>query len=248
VVAKAAEQPAKKAVKRPALAEAVRAYLAKNPAKRPGKRPAKRPADPLAEHKIKVERHLKKRGLTFADLYSAFPDFWEYEYEIRSYKLGVICGPIDREKLADERLKRKLERRIAEGYPRDYYERPDIEQRRIAGAVRSRRWRAKLAPKKVARPVRDIPAATITTRDWGRNKLAQLKAWTGGTGSSALRGRETELVKVAARYQALSDKLGRQPSHGELANALGCNRRAARNRAAILVRLYSAGGPWHSKA
>lgn len=215
----------------PALLALMRAYRAKLPQ-----------ADPLAVEKIKVERYLKKNGLSSTDLPEGFRGL---DRDARGRVLGEIIG----EKRDKDRAAKRLERLIAVGYPADYLSRPFHEQRRISAAVRSRRRRAKRAPTRAAGLARAIPSATIN-REWCADKLALLKAWTAGTGPVArkFRGREHDLVRAAAHYHAITAEFGRQPSHAALAGRIGCKRRTAQNRARVLVSLYAVGGPWHSKA
>ena len=193
--------------------------------------------DPLATDKIKVERYLKRFGLTLDDL----PDgFWSESEVARGYLLGQTVGPV---RSHTAREKRMTER----GYPADYYDRPDDERRRLSANVRWRRWRAR-QPANSAAPVRkpSLPAANITT-DWIGDKHARLKQFTSGNTPLArqLRRRKSEIVRAAATYHRLANALGRAPYLSELAAELGCSRAAAQNRVRVMTTLYDVGGPWH---
>jgi hypothetical protein len=195
--------------------------------------------NPLAIEKIKVARHLAKSNGTVDDL----PDgFWnETDRAVRDAVYYGVIAALNDKKRAARRLAKMAD------YPADYGQRSYDQKMRIGSAVRTRRWRAK---RKAAAPVMQRTTITSITREWISGKLALLGRWTTGTTPLArqCRGRERELVKAATYYQMLSDKFGRQASHGELAGKLGCTRRSAQNRIRILTALYSGGGPWHSKA
>jgi len=231
-------QPAVSAIS-PALLIQIRAYREKHK--------PHAPHDPLAIEKVRVHRYLIKHGHSSDELP---PDFWEQDRDIRGFIVGQVLGadsPAGEARAAKREAKRleSLERR---GYPVDYDFHTYEERRRISAAVRSRRRRAPRAPEAKASPLVGLPVETVT-HDWMADKLARINLWVKGATPLArqLRGRERELVKVAAVYQMLCARTGRQPSHAELARNLGCTRAAAQNKRRLLVRLYSSGGPWYAK-
>jgi hypothetical protein len=198
----------------------------------------------LAIEKVSLDRYLTNLGHSSNEL----PDgFWEHDRERRGFIVGQILGPDS--PAGKARAAKRLKRVIAAGYPADYYSRSDEERRRIGNAVRQRRRRTPRAPEADAIPLVGVPVQSVT-RDWMADKLTQMNLWAKGTTPLArqLRGRDRELVKVAAVFQILCARIGRQPSHAELARNLGCTRCVAQNKRRLLVRLYSSGGPWYAKA
>lgn len=185
----------------------------------------------IEDQKLWVGKHLKHYELTLDDLQ---PGFWDEPEEKR------------RELLRHLRRYGKRAHRMAErGYPKNYYELPADEQRRTGNAVRQRRLRAKKPARSSApKPAHAIPADPVTSTYWARDRLALLKTWTAGADPRArqLRDRETEFVKAAARYQSLRSTLGRQPSLGEFAGKMGCQRWKAQNLVRVLENLYR--GAW----
>ena len=198
--------------------------------------------DPLATHKIRVSRYLKKFGLTLDDLPSRFWD--EPDETVRGGLLGDVVGPV----MATRRFEKRVERSIAAGYPADYYSRPIDEQKRIGNVVRKRRSRAKRATKAASTPKAPLPT-TMITKEWIRESFTRLKSWTAGSDPMAiqLRSREKDFVKARAAYRRLINALGREPKQAELAAELGCKPRVAQNRINQLRKLESVDGPWHEK-
>jgi hypothetical protein len=227
-------QPAAAAPKPTDLQAHIRAYRAK------AHRGTVAPTESLSTDKTKVERYLKKSGLSAADVPEGF---WsEPDRDARGRMLGEIIGAAKDKERAAKRLKKMAD------YPVDYDKRSHEGQRRVGAAVRSRRWRAKKSA--ATTPTSRPTAATAITCAWRDDKWARLNVWTKGAGPLArqCRGRERELLRAAMFYQTLSEQHGRAPSHAELGAKLGCTRRAAQNRIRILTGLYSTNGPWHSKA
>jgi hypothetical protein len=206
-----------------------------------------KPDDPLATDKIRVERYLRRYGLTPDVLPSGY---WDFGEDLRGFLLGQAVGPVMTERRAAKRLKRMM----ARGYPADYYLRSDQDRQRTSDVVRQRRSRAKKAavaaakPKPTPRAERGIPFEAVS-REWRDDRLRSLTAWTAGSGPCQchLRGHEPKLVKAALLYQVLASELRRAPSYGELADKFGCTSDAARNMVRRLQSLYRPTGPWHSK-
>lgn len=219
------------------LSAAIEAYRRKNGPHLPAN------ADSIEVQKLKVQRWLRARNFTEADLPA---DFWSLSEGDR----GPVLYELGREHGASKRLAKRELRSIEKGYPPGYLLMSEAERKRVGNRVRQRRKRAKDTQTRTPVASRHLESGSnAVMRDWAEERLQKLRLWTSTAHPAArqLRGRELELLKADCAERILSLSLGRKPSYTELANKLKCRPRTARNRIRVVRRLCTADGPWNAQ-